>query len=779
MNSRVRPTVPRQTGVGRNVGLTSGSTRSTGPNFSSPGSPKRAPASRDSGHSPTSGRTPSSQISSAQKSQARPLYDEDGLSNQQYMGSSGIPRSSPHGTEQALCTPEEERGLFTVIEHLATLEAALWSILDGLKSNASYVSYFCREYWGTSASQAQLALEKLAWNERLKRQVQQACVLESLSLGVASNLCSGTMQDVSLTILSRLRNLLYYIHENCLVLLDLVCQRWLQENPNGQIDADKAGHCPENLNLDILIRTNRYRQLRKGEHVMALRQHNEMIANVVRQLCRGATLRRPPPTTNSRTRGSASPPPGDRSLRGAASRTGGLGKAPQGNILAAVNEILGARTPLDRLRASTIRSKMLQYICFRPLLNDGSDPDCLWPTQDPYDRYGSQQFCPDGPTIWFEPLPPMLCDLRQNPKLPPPANPEMYTLVLDLDETLVHYFEIEGTGNYGIRPGMHEFLQRMSAVPYELVIFTAATQDYADWVIDQIDPDHLVTHRLYRQHALPWGPLFAKDLSRLGRDLDRTLIIDNVQENFMLQPNNGIFILPWYEDQHDTSLFTLTPLLEELVQTRSRVPDILDKYRDQIPTWAGFDQFSQMGGDYDYEGPDEYALPPPPTQQDYAAQAERPVAQPDYQAPQRNEVRQPATAPMYASLPARAEAPQYMAATQPQSAQPQYEAASPYVGGFMPQAANQTHYLQQGGGYPQAQSQAAAPQRAAPRNDLQPKAAPTFSKVAGPYQAQPPQQAQPSQPQTAQAMTQATRPASAAMWGRPGLGAHQYVPPRQ
>merc|ERR1719420_1154461 len=205
-----------------------------------------------------------------------------------------------------------DRGLFHIIEQLAALEGALWNVLDGLKSNATHVSFFCREYWGSSASQAQLSLDKLACNERLKRQVQQACVLESLSLGVTSHLCSGIMENVSVPVRSRLRNLLYYIHENCLVLLDLVCQRWLAENPNVWSNNHKTGHCPENLNLDILIRTNRYRQLRKGEHVMALRQHNEMIANVVRQLCRGAALRKPPPTS-SRTRGSQSPTPGDRS----------------------------------------------------------------------------------------------------------------------------------------------------------------------------------------------------------------------------------------------------------------------------------------------------------------------------------------------------------------------------------------------------------------------------------------------------------------------------------
>lgn len=265
-------------------------------------------------------------------------------------------------------------------------------------------------------------------------------------------------------------------------------------------------------------------------------------------------------------------------------------------VLNVVNDVMTARMPLDRLRVAQIRTKMLQHLHFRPLLNvDGEDPECHWPADDPYIRYGAASFAQDGPIIWFEPLPPMLPNLEAVPKLPPVASPDVYTLVLDLDETLVHYYEMDGVGNYDIRPGMHDFLERMNHLGYELVIFTAATQDYADWVIDQIDPGRLIHHRIYRQHALPWGPIFVKDLSRLGRELDRTLIIDNVQENFMLQPNNGIFILTWYDDPQDTALSALTPLLDELIATRSKVPDILDKYRDQIPTWAGFDQ---IGGDY-------------------------------------------------------------------------------------------------------------------------------------------------------------------------------------
>jgi CTD small phosphatase-like protein 2 len=116
------------------------------------------------------------------------------------------------------------------------------------------------------------------------------------------------------------------------------------------------------------------------------------------------------------------------------------------------------------------------------------------------------------------------------------------TLVLDLDETLVHYVEVPGTiGKYLTRPYAHEFLKRMNAL-YELVIFTAAMQDYADWVLDDLDKDHLIHHRLYRQHATPKGIVFLKDLSRIGRDVSKTIIVDNVAENFLLHPDNGISI---------------------------------------------------------------------------------------------------------------------------------------------------------------------------------------------------------------------------------------------
>jgi len=57
--------------------------------------------------------------------------------------------------------------------------------------------------------------------------------------------------------------------------------------------------------------------------------------------------------------------------------------------------------------------------------------------------------------------------------------------------------EEEFGGHFLIRPGAREFLALMSEC-YEVVIFTAAVQDYADWVIDYLDTGKWITHRLYR-----------------------------------------------------------------------------------------------------------------------------------------------------------------------------------------------------------------------------------------------------------------------------------------
>ena len=79
------------------------------------------------------------------------------------------------------------------------------------------------------------------------------------------------------------------------------------------------------------------------------------------------------------------------------------------------------------------------------------------------------------------------------------------------------------------------------------------------------------------------GPLILKDLSKLGRPIEKTIIVDNLAENFILQKDNGIFIQTWLEDASDTQLRDLIPLLKQLVV--KNVQDVrvaLRSFRDQM-----------------------------------------------------------------------------------------------------------------------------------------------------------------------------------------------------
>ena len=157
-----------------------------------------------------------------------------------------------------------------------------------------------------------------------------------------------------------------------------------------------------------------------------------------------------------------------------------------------------------------------------------------------------------------------------------------YTLVLDLDETLVHFFYTPSGGTFLIRPYCFEFLKKMSEI-YEIVIFTAATKEYADSILDIIDPEKkLISQRLYRQHTSICGLTFVKDLTKLGRDLSRTIIVDNLADNFKLQINNGIQCGTWIDDMKDTQLRDLGNILYQIVVNKVKdVKKVVLKIREE------------------------------------------------------------------------------------------------------------------------------------------------------------------------------------------------------
>ena len=168
-------------------------------------------------------------------------------------------------------------------------------------------------------------------------------------------------------------------------------------------------------------------------------------------------------------------------------------------------------------------------------------------------------------------------------KLPPEIETSTYTLVLDLDETLVHFFYTPSGGTFLIRPYCLQFLEEMAKI-FEIVIFTAALKDYADSILDILDPNKiLINYRLYRHHTSLSGITFCKDLSKIGRDLSRTLIIDNLADNFKLQPNNGIPISTWIDDMKDTQLNDLSKILKNLIEKKPNdVRPIIKKFKDDM-----------------------------------------------------------------------------------------------------------------------------------------------------------------------------------------------------
>ena len=165
-------------------------------------------------------------------------------------------------------------------------------------------------------------------------------------------------------------------------------------------------------------------------------------------------------------------------------------------------------------------------------------------------------------------------------------NPKPFSLVLDLDETLVHFKvnpKNENEGVLRVRPGITEFLDSIDKY-YELIIFTAATQDYADLLIDAVEENKIYfEHRLYRQHTVIIDNDFVKDLTRIGRPLDKIAIVDNMPQNFRLQKENGINIKAfWGEEIYDTALIDLAPILVNIAKEGGDIRVGLAKYKDEI-----------------------------------------------------------------------------------------------------------------------------------------------------------------------------------------------------
>jgi Dullard-like phosphatase family protein len=186
----------------------------------------------------------------------------------------------------------------------------------------------------------------------------------------------------------------------------------------------------------------------------------------------------------------------------------------------------------------------------------------------------------------------------------PPADPEIvppyikesltkkFSLVLDLDETLISLerkkINDENKGILKFRPGLLKFLTKIRKY-YEIIVFTSGTREYGEQILEAIENGkNYFDYKLFREHTLVHNNEFIKDLSRIGRPLDKIIIVDNMPQNYRLQKENGIEIKPFYgEDINDKALEHLGNILKKIVNKFEDVRDGISEYKNEIKNKIG------------------------------------------------------------------------------------------------------------------------------------------------------------------------------------------------
>ncbi|GME93705.1 unnamed protein product [Ambrosiozyma monospora] len=169
--------------------------------------------------------------------------------------------------------------------------------------------------------------------------------------------------------------------------------------------------------------------------------------------------------------------------------------------------------------------------------------------------------------------------------LPPPPPPEYrrpLTLVLELDDLLIHSeWDNKRGWKTAKRPGVDYFLGYLSQY-YEIVIFTKSPMVFAEQTINKLDPYHAyISYSLFREVCTSRDNKIIKDLSQMNRDLKKLILIDPFEDSYELQPDNAIPIDRWTGEKDD-KLIRLIPFLEFLAyQPIKDVRQALNSFKDK------------------------------------------------------------------------------------------------------------------------------------------------------------------------------------------------------
>ena len=206
------------------------------------------------------------------------------------------------------------------------------------------------------------------------------------------------------------------------------------------------------------------------------------------------------------------------------------------------------------------------------------------PTSPNVHRITKYPHTPAPPRPLIPPRLPSYTAAPRNAKVP------QKTLVLDLDETLIHSLAKGGRMSSGHmvevklstpmataltpdgpptmlgpqhpilyyvhkRPHCDEFLRKVCKW-FKLVVFTASVQEYADPVIDWLEQERkFFQARYYRQHCTFRNGAYIKDLSAVEPDLSKVMILDNSPMSYIFHEGMSI---PFASEHHHCHVHNLT-----------------------------------------------------------------------------------------------------------------------------------------------------------------------------------------------------------------------------
>ncbi|GLJ15135.1 hypothetical protein SUGI_0247580 [Cryptomeria japonica] len=130
------------------------------------------------------------------------------------------------------------------------------------------------------------------------------------------------------------------------------------------------------------------------------------------------------------------------------------------------------------------------------------------------------------------------------------------------------------------RPHVDRLLTEL-AKNYKIIVFTAATKDYADAILDKLDVNNVIDVRLYRDSCTRMGRALVKDLAKLGQELKNVILVDDNPVSYKLQPENAFPVEAFTGDLSDKQLLEVIDFCDKATTCKD-MREAIWKHRNEL-----------------------------------------------------------------------------------------------------------------------------------------------------------------------------------------------------